>query len=361
MDINEFQNWIAENCFTPTGIFSDSKIKKDPHIYKSLINFTPFLTNPKNSQRCWHIMNNKLYVMKCLYCGDPLKFRGYAKGYGDFCSVTCLSRGTRDKVKKIKKERYGNENYNNSEKNKLTCLERYGVENVFQSEDTKQKIRESKKERYGDEHFVNLEKRTQTNLKKYGTISVAQSPKIKAKINNTNFERYGCLYPLENKKLRDKGFDNYFEKTGYYNPLSNPEIQEKVIQYYQDNFGVSHNMHIPEVAEKCLGWHKNSWHDYVLPSGKTIKLQGFEPKALDMLLEVYDESEILYKRSNMPRLFYIDIDGKSRRYYPDFYIPKDNLLVEVKSTYTYLADLNKNLLKEQCALENGYGYKLMIL
>ena len=157
------------------------------------------------------------------------------------------------------------------------------------------------------------------------------------------------------------GKQNYFIKTGYYNPAQNPKVKEKIKQYYIDNFGVTHNMHIGEVADKCKNGYKNSWHDYILPSGKNIRLQGFEPKVLAMLLETYNESEILYTRSSMPKLFYIDNDGKNRRYYPDFYIPKENLLVEVKSTYTYLADLDKNILKEQCALKSGFNYKLIVL
>ena len=36
--------------------------------------------------------------------------------------------GSVEKIKQTKKEKYGDENYNNPEKNKKTCLERYGVE-----------------------------------------------------------------------------------------------------------------------------------------------------------------------------------------------------------------------------------------
>ena len=303
-------------------------------------------------------MNNKLYVITCDHCNLPiLKFRGYVKEYGKFCSVTCLSRGTRTKVKETKKKRYGDENYNNPEKNKETCIERYGVENVYQREDIKQQIKETKKELYGDENFNNRNKAKETNLEKYGVISVAQAPHIKQKIKITNLKKYNVEYPLQSKDIHHKIKDTNIEKYGVEYPFQSSEIQKKIPINLLKNFGVTHNMHIPEVADKCLGWHKNSWHEYELPSGKVIKLQGYEPRALDILLTEYTEEEILYKRSDMPSLFYTDNEGKFRRYYPDFYIPKDNLLIEVKSTYTYEASLEMNLLKERCAKEAGFEYK----
>lgn len=303
-------------------------------------------------------MNNKLYVITCDHCNLPiLKFRGYVKEYGKFCSVTCLSRGTRTKVKETKKKRYGDENYNNPEKNKETCIERYGVDNGSKTEETKRKIKQTKKENHGDENYVNVEKRIRTNIEKYGVRWAVQDPGVRQRIKNTNLKLYGVEYPFQSKDIHKKIQSTNIINMGHEYPFQNPEVQDKVVEFYQDNFGVRHNMHVPEIAEKCLGWHKNSWHEYTLPSGKVIKLQGFEPKALDILLTEYSEDEILYKRSDMPRLFYTDTEGKERRYYPDFYIPKENLLIEVKSSYTYEASLEKNLLKEQCAIEHGFDYR----
>lgn len=44
------------------------------------------------------------------------------------------TNGLVEKTKKIKLEKYGNENYNNIEQIKKTCLEKYGVDNVFKSQ-----------------------------------------------------------------------------------------------------------------------------------------------------------------------------------------------------------------------------------
>jgi hypothetical protein len=84
---------------------------------------------------------------KCNHCGD--NFRQRKKENKMFCSIPCSlkSEYRRDKlrewgnspnnhwnnpdvqkkVKKTKLERYGDENYNNPEKNMETCINRYGV------------------------------------------------------------------------------------------------------------------------------------------------------------------------------------------------------------------------------------------
>jgi hypothetical protein len=63
----------------------------------------------------------------------------------------------------------------------------------------------------------------------------------------------------------------------------------------------------------------------------------------------------------MPEIWYFsDKDKKTHRYFPDFYIPKDNLIIETKSKYTYDADIYINILKQKATEELGYNYKLFI-
>ena len=62
----------------------------------------------------------------------------------------------------------------------------------------------------------------------------------------------------------------------------------------------------------------------------------------------------------MPAIWYVGEDGKKHRYYPDFYIPKENLIIEVKSSYTMLYDFYKNNLKAVATKELGYNYKLEV-
>jgi hypothetical protein len=103
--------------------------------------------------------------------------------------------------------------------------------------------------------------------------------------------------------------------------------------------------------------------EYKFLSGKLIYVMGNEPKALDELLLNYKEAEIIAGDELSLAMPYIRLDGKKGRYYPDIYIPKDNLIIEVKSVWTYAGTDEKlkiNRLKEQACLAAGYNFRFMI-
>ena len=62
------------------------------------------------------------------------------------------------KVKKTKKEKYGDENYNNFEKIKETNKQKYGVDSPLELLSTHKKSKQTKQTSYGDENFNNREK-----------------------------------------------------------------------------------------------------------------------------------------------------------------------------------------------------------
>lgn len=48
------------------------------------------------------------------------------------------------------------------------------------------------------------------------------------------------------------------------------------------------------------------------------------------------------------------------KYFPDFYLPDFNLIVEIKSDYTYNIDLDKNKAKESFCKNMGYNFIFII-
>jgi len=63
-------------------------------------------------------------------------------------------------------------------------------------------------------------------------------------------------------------------------------------------------------------------------------VQGYEPFALNELINVklINENNIITGISNVPSIWYNDINNKKRRHYVDIFIPSENLCDEVKST-----------------------------
>ncbi len=182
-------------------------------------------------------------------------------------------------------------------KNKLkqTNLERYGVENTFQSELFKEKIK-------------------QTNLEKYGVEHVSQSNEIKKKIKITNLEKYGVENVSQNSQIAEKKSESSF-----------------------------------------------GFKQYILPSGKTILIQGYEPFALDILLKEFSEEDIVYLKEEVPEIWWKDKEQKMHRHFVDFYIKSLNKCIEVKSEWTITLS-NENILEKQKAgKELGYLYEIWIL
>lgn len=97
-------------------------------------------------------------------------------------------------------------------------------------------------------------------------------------------------------------------------------------------------------------------------SGKIIRVRGNEPTALKELLLIYADEDIIAGDELSLSIPYIQC-GKKHKYYPDIYIPKDNLIIEVKSKWTYSGKpewLETNLLKEQACKDAGYNFRFMI-
>ena len=81
---------------------------------------------------------------------------------------------------------------------------------------------------------------------------------------------------------------------------------------------------------------------------------GYEPKFLDYVFQnkILDEKEIDY---HPKRIKYIGIDGGEHYYHPDFYIPKWNLIIEIKSHRTM--ELDPDVFnKEKYTVKSGFEY-----
>lgn len=96
-----------------------------------------------------------------------------------------------------------------------------------------------------------------------------------------------------------------------------------------------------------------------MPSGKIVNYQGYEKFALDELLQLFNEDDIENERYKVPIIKYIQ-DNKEHNYFPDFYIKSKNLIIEVKSEWTYKILLIKNILKALAVRKAGYNFEFWI-
>lgn len=254
--------------------------------------------------------------------------------------------------------------------------------------------------------------RRATTNKKYGVSNVAQTKTVKDKLSKTtkataitrtaktiatNLKNHGVESTNSLQSVKDLKVSNYKEKTGFDHPLKSPTIaasvskkntdnseerlklagetkkerygdknynnREKYIETCLERFGVENPSQNAEIhAKKMKSEYRTKL--YVFPSGRKIRVQGYEGKAIDKLLLKYKEEDIVTGALNIPFFRYVDQDDKNHVYFPDIYIPKDNLIIEVKSEYTYKGYAGwyvTNMLKKKSCLDAGFNFEFMIM
>lgn len=100
--------------------------------------------------------------------------------------------------------------------------------------------------------------------------------------------------------------------------------------------------------------HKHKRIDYTTKSGKHYKFRSsWELKFAQLL----DTKDINYTYEELKIKYYDSELNKERTYYPDFYVRKDNLILEVKPKYL-VESINVQDKKKAC-LKLGYNYKFI--
>jgi hypothetical protein len=196
----------------------------------------------------------------------------------------------------------------------------------------------------------------QVNFQKYGVEHPLQNKEIQNKMKNTNIKKYGTEYSFQNILVKEKIKETLLKKYGVENISKVPEFRNKAEETMLQKYGYRSASQNPYISEKQFA---NSNKIYKFPSGKTIQIQGYENFALDLLIKNYDDKEIINRRIDMPNIFF-EYKKRNARYFPDFYIPKDNLIIEVKSDYTYKKHLIKNILKSHAVRKLNYNYEIWI-
>lgn len=245
-----------------------------------------------------------------------------------------------------------------------TNLKKYGVDNPMKNEEFKEKLKQSIIKKYGVDHNSQSEiiknKKRNTCINKFGIENNFKLKETREQIKQTNLIKYGVENPQQNKEIKAKTMNTNLELYGCKSPTGNIIVKNKTIQTNLERYGVPHHSQNPEVSENMM---KNSYNKklYILPSGKTIFIQGYENFMLDYLLSVekIEEDDIFTKRNEVPEIWYNDKTEKRRRHYVDFYIKSQNRCIEVKSTFTN-QEKNNVFEKQKAAKDLGFKYEIWV-
>jgi hypothetical protein len=254
--------------------------------------------------------------------------------------------------------------FKSKSKRETTNLEIFGVKYPSQSEHIIKSMKQTNLRRYKTEYPIQLkefkDKTKQTNIKRYGVENVAQLDKTKEKMKQTNLKKYDVKYPIQLKEFKDKTKQTNIKRYGVENVAQLDKTKDKTKQTNLKKYGVKHPLQNSEIAEKVHNSYKPKLYEF--PNGDIIKIQGYEPFAINILLKFgYNQNDIVTSKLKVPEIWYKDTENKLHRYYCDIFIPSENKIIEVKSEWTYKNYLHTNILKSETCKEEGYDFEFWII
>lgn len=203
--------------------------------------------------------------------------------------------------------------------------------------------------RYNTKYLINYCKENNIILlKDYTDIQVNRHTIIEAK----------CL---KCDDICSKGFRQFMNTGCFCETHTKENRNEKVKTTCMEKYGCENPSQNAEVSEKAS---KNAYksYDYIFPSGRVERIQGYENYMLNDLLqkEEVQEHDIIVNRSEVPYVWYEDLNGIKHRYFVDCFIKSQNKCIEAKSTWTAEKKEDCIYLKQEALKKAGYLCEIWI-
>jgi hypothetical protein len=285
----------------------------------------------------------------CKICGEKTEFNKTRYMYENGCCKEHMNEWNYIQIKRGFKEKYG-----------VECL--LGIPEI------RNKGKKTKLLKYGNENFVNIKKRKKTNLQKYGVDCYFLTKECKNKV----LVKYNIEDNIfQSKEIKEKCKQTMLKNHGVEHALQSKEIKNNMKLNLLKDYNVDHNFKIPEVIEKRkqtwlinLGVENPSQNENIHKKQQSFKLKYFKNTNIyyrgtyefDFLDKHYDLFPDIINAKSIKYLF----ENKQHYYYPDFYIPSLNLIIEVKALYYYNKFKNQCKAKKKATIANGFKYIMII-
>lgn len=260
-----------------------------------------------------------------------------------------------------------------NKKRKNTCLEKYGVEHVMKNDEIKNICNKVTKYNYELLKQISQENNRIKIKKDYSNEKIHANYIIDFLCTNKNCSRvisrrFCKLVKMrtlcvdcsrnnakeirKNTNIQTIGCENYFQSN---------DVKQQIKQTNIEKYGVEYCSQNVEIAKKILSTGIR-FKNYIFPSGRVEKIQGYEDIALDDLInvELIDENDIIVGCKNVPTIWYNTDDNVKHRHYVDIFIPIQNRCIEIKAEWFYIRDKKQLILKKQAAETLGYKYELWV-
>ena len=356
----EIKNFADGKIRTHVGIFNkykwldsylDDYFKDDEYLSHRRSEISVSGLSGNSSERLYAYIYG---IGKCECCGKRTTFKSKTVGYCKYCSECGPLMGSKHNAEKMKEKA----NHHYVTKKCLCC----GNEFTYLC------CPNNKHEYKNNQKFCSPScrfKYIHANMSDGKRIEVANKKK------QTCLERYGDEYVVNSQYTRDK----IKEKLG----VERPQYLENYGEICRESYIKKHGhefKHTEETIERIKATKiekygsvmaaTSRYREYTFPSGKVVKIQGYEDVALTKLLETYDENDLIVGRKNIEKFcgsfLYLDPDDQREHiYYPDIFVKPEDKFIEVKSPFTYKAHERINALKRQCVIDRGFCFEFWII
>jgi hypothetical protein len=275
-------------------------------------------------------------------------------------------------------------NPKNVEKQQNTNLERYNTTNCMHRKEVRKKKEDTYHAKTGfKQPFLNpivREKIANTNIERIGVACPLSSPLVRKKgeitmvrlygvkhntqmptIHAENQRLYGVQYTIQRPDVKKKSEETHMKRRGVKTPFACPLVRLKAQKTSLSRYNCKYPIQHPLIFQRAM---RKSYcrKPYTFPSGKRVMIQGYEPHALDKLLNdvKIEEKHIVTGTKYVPKISYKTADGNDHVHFPDIYIPNRKWIIEVKSTFTVGIEKDHVFLKLEAARKQGYNYNIWV-
>lgn len=244
---------------------------------------------------------------QCSECSKETLFRGLTIGYLKCCSVIC-SRKSKDFREKMSKSKMGL---------------------IQTSEQIEKRINNTNQE-------LKEQKRKQTSLKRYGVDNPSKLKTISDKISSSNNGKKCIRTPDHQQKIiRSKKLNG----TLGHKPKTKISIRNSLLRLYQ-----SENPPIT-ISDNTGGHHKTGYYENLFYRSSYELIFIKFCKENNILLESAETKEFRVRYQYL---------GKNHFYYPDFYLPDYDVVIEIKPNSKLLGDVEQIKIHEGMKVHNNF-------
>lgn len=300
----------------PKNYFHELKSKKHEKLVEWINDVVSKLHGSffKTSTKCYWILNGIVDFPRCKQCGKVLDDRNVSAkhGYPAFCSCKCSNSNadTIAKQENAKLLHYRDAHYVNPIKAKLTRCQRY--DGKYESQETKMR-------------------REATCIAHFGKSCIFSCQTFKNSMRKKNLQLYGVDFQTQRsevaQKIVAKKLQKYGNKIGSYTKLRKmftAEIREKskatcLQRYGTENGGAS-------LQAQLKAKKKYVYNDIEFDS------------APELALFIWLSDNQVHFEYHSKIYFEYQFEGRTCRYYPDFYLNACNLWIELKGDHFFKED-----------------------